>query len=145
MEVEEKELNWDDDDNFEEKCYWKKCSVCGDKFPFYVAKKDNAILTQCFHTTFARPFMGWGNEVIDMNAKDLFSEDNTDIVFKNGFWEAVGFTGIQRTIVYWIWEHTLGKKKLEYFECPSCYQKWDEEADTEEENGNSDNRIPGPD
>jgi len=97
------------------------CMICGKRFKLKI-RDDGRILTPCFHSYLKKHiFMGWSYQVLDLK-KDILAKNNTKVIFKNKFWKFIGYTELQRTIVYFIWD-IFHKGKIEYWECGSCSKK----------------------
>ena len=104
------------------------CWLCGKKFKVQVYKKDRKIRTRCYHSYIRKNhFFGWAYRWV---GEDL---DNTIPVWKNTFWKIVGYTKLQREIIYFFWNLIYGWQKLEYWECPKCLKSWKEDDNTSNE------------
>lgn len=95
------------------------CTCCGRKFDVEVRNKDGRFLTTCYHSTIRQHyFMGWAYS-LPLN----FGTNKQIIHFKNRFYKIIGYTHIQREIVYWIWSLLWDRKTIDYWECPKCFNK----------------------
>lgn len=99
------------------------CMICGKRFKLKI-RDDGKILTPCFHSYLRKHiFMGWSYEVINFKKKNRgFDDSDFKVIFKNKFWKFIGYTELQRTIVYFIWD-IFHKGKIKYWECGSCSKK----------------------
>lgn len=94
----------------------KRCLICGDEFKVRVHKISGKILTKCFYSKMPkRFFLRWNYRIIRFEGSL-----KTEPVFDNLFWKVVGYTSLQRTIVYWCWKKIFGRKTIEYWECKKC-------------------------
>lgn len=94
------------------------CWICGKKFRVKI-RNDGRIMSPCFHSYIRkRFFMGW-NYTFKSLKKDIWDESNADVNFKNKFWKILGYTKLQRWIVFEIWDF-FNRARLTYWECPKC-------------------------
>lgn len=84
-----------------------KCSICG--------KESDP--SKCFRTKLPKKFFyGW---TYQLNVDTL---DFKDVQFKNKWYKIIGYTKVQREIVYFIWKMFHWKTEP-YIECSKCLKK----------------------
>ena len=96
------------------------CSICGKDFVINVV--DGKIKTKgIYHARIPkRYFDGWVYKV--ERIEDL-EKNKLKPIFKNKFWKVVGYTKIQRTILYFFIHNIYEVKKWDYWECLRCTKK----------------------
>lgn len=104
------------------------CSLCGKMFIVEVRRKDGTFLTTCYHSIISENyFMGWVYTLPKKRSgKYDFSAFGTNrqlIIFKNTFYKIIGYTKIQREIVYWVWTKIWKPRRIDYWECPKCIEE----------------------
>ena len=98
---------------------YQKCWVCGKDFCIKIRKSDLKILSKCFHGIMHKClFLGWTYRIDRENGIKI-----KEVCFKNTFWKVVGYTKVQRTIIYWIWKVWYYNCKVNYWECSRCIKK----------------------
>lgn len=92
-----------------------QCIMCGKEFNVKIRIADGKIMTKCFHSYMRKHFfLGW---TYSLDTKTMTAKE---VNFKNLWFKIIGFTKVQRTIVYWLWGLVYGWQKHEYWECKSC-------------------------
>jgi len=92
------------------------CVICGKEFEVEVEKNTNKILTDCYHSKLdLNWFDGW-----TYSYNDIFNENGLIVNYKNLWYKIIGYTKIQRKIVYFLYELFHRKNKMDYWECPEC-------------------------
>jgi len=86
-----------------------KCWICGDEFSVLV--KDSTIISKCYHSYLDNHFfMGW-----------VYGIDMHTIYFKTKYYRIIGYTKLQRWLVYAIWK-IFHRGKIDYWECSRCLE-----------------------
>lgn len=99
----------------------KKCSICGKNIKVLVDDKTRQIKTKgIFHTKIpTKYFDGWTYLLTTGPIDKLVMNP----IFKNKFWKIIGYTQIQRSIVYFFIKQVYERKKMEYWECSRCLKR----------------------
>jgi len=93
-----------------------KCTIC-DKNITVKYGTDGKIKNKLFHTKLHKKYFdGW------MYQMDVVTMETAKIEFKNTWYKIIGYTKVQRTVVYFIWK-LFHKKTIDYWECSSCLKK----------------------
>lgn len=100
-----------------------KCWICGKNFMIKVRISDKKIMSKCFHGRLRKHlFLGWTYQLyLGDKTRDAFKIKK--VCYKNTFYKIIGYTKIQRDIVYWIWCLFRGWQKHDYWECKECCVK----------------------
>jgi len=105
----------------------KQCIVCGKTFKFCYDKDTREIKTKCFYSRMRKYyFTGWYYR-FPVNSLDL-NDLRDNPVFRNRFWKIIGFTKIQRWLVYKVWRLFYGWQTIPYIECPACCKEGNDKA-----------------
>ena len=92
------------------------CWICGREFRVVINK--GKIVTKCFHSYLhVTRFPGWDYRITSFEPKLVLIPE-----FKNKFYKIMGYTNLQRSIVYTIWSW-FNNKRIPYWECPSCLKE----------------------
>lgn len=104
------------------------CSVCGEEFEVELERCSNKIITDCWYNTIdLNYFKGWVYEWVGRNT--AWEDSELRPVFKNTFWKILGYTKIQRDIIYYIWKIFHHKARMEIWECHDCMRNEDVESE----------------
>lgn len=100
----------------------KHCSLCDKKIVVNVDNKTKKITTKnVFHSKIPKRFFdGW---VYAMETKSPMQIAELKPIFKNTFWKVIGYTRIQRKVVYFFIHLVLERRTQEYWECSKCLKK----------------------
>jgi len=101
-----------------------ECSICSKEFEVLIDKNNNKIITDCWHNTLdLNWFNGW---TYGWKGNDIFNEKKKEIYFKNKWYKIIGYTKIQREIVYYLFKWFHRKELLELWECTGCCNREDD-------------------
>ena len=90
-----------------------RCWICGENFLIRVRIKDRKIISKCFYSRLSKHFfLNW-----------VYGWEDETVYFNNTFWKIIGYTKLQRWIIYKIWYLFKGWQKIDYYECKNCCSK----------------------
>lgn len=99
-----------------------QCNGCGNIFIVNIDDKTRKIKTRgIFYTKYSnKHFTGWTYIIPDKIKNEGFDFNHLKPLFKNNFWKIIGYTRIQRTIIYFFISKYYGMNKKDYWECKTC-------------------------
>lgn len=98
---------------------YKNCFVCGKSFCIKIRKMDLKIMSKCFHGKLQKCiFLGWTYKLDWVEGLKI-----KEVCYKNTFWKVIGYTKLQREIIYWLWKIWHFNCKVDYWECSKDCKK----------------------